>query len=302
MKLRLILKGSSAGQNGKEQLMPGPLYKFVRDVKAVQPILAGNVKFSPSAELNDPCEMVPPVIKDEVVTSLCKLRQNGHTSEDITYYKKQSHLFQKLAPEFMRARLPISVADANRQLKLSVYDDIPLLLRELEKFAQKISDKIGFFCLAQRYDSLPMWAHYAANAQGFVVEYRELHEVFCGDNTGILDEILPVRYERGLTGVTYDPRSYQTLFLAKFLDWSYEKEVRIVKCLNECSQVILDSKRHYFYQVDKKHIARIICGWQMSADNMRAINECRKSINSDVELNQVRLHRDQISITPLSIR
>jgi hypothetical protein len=58
-----------------------------------------------------------------------------------------------------------------------------------------------------------------------------LDKVFAGNDTGVLRQPIAVRYERELTGVSYEPRLHETLFFNKFLDWRYEQEVRIVLSL-----------------------------------------------------------------------
>jgi hypothetical protein len=39
---------------------------------------------------------------------------------------------------------------------------------------RNISARVGILSLSQRYDSLPMWAHYADLARGFVVVLDDL--------------------------------------------------------------------------------------------------------------------------------
>jgi len=63
-----------------------------------------------------------------------------------------------------------------------------------------------------------MWAHYAANAAGLVIEFRDLEAEFGGDSTGVLRQPMVVRYDQHQIGVTFDPQSYRSLFFAKFED------------------------------------------------------------------------------------
>src|SRR5215210_1369461 len=137
-----------------------PLYKIIADPKAIPFLLRGLIKFAPPAELNDPSELTPNVIREEVEKSLYRLRRDGYTEQDLSNLQCQESLFQKLAPRFQAVKVPQTPEEATSLLRSAFYDQISVLEELLTDMVREVSSKVGLFCLSQRYDSLPMWAHY----------------------------------------------------------------------------------------------------------------------------------------------
>ncbi|MEO0479363.1 MAG: DUF2971 domain-containing protein [Planctomycetota bacterium] len=259
------------------------LYKFVTQPDVARFVVGGVVKFSPIAELNDPSELSPTLIPDEVAASLRRLRQDGYSSEDIALLRQQGALLRRLAPMFQAVPVPDSPETANALIRSSFYDDMALLEQLLTKTARVMSESVGLFCLSRRLDSLPMWAHYASNAAGFAVEFRDLEMIFSGDDTGVLRRPIEVRYDRELTGVSFEPRSHESLFFNKFSDWSYEQEVRVVIPLDECTQKERNGSRLYLLKIPQECIARVIVGWNMPEVEIARISDDIRQVNPTVQ-------------------
>jgi hypothetical protein len=273
-----------------------PLYKFVADSSAVSFILRGLIKFTPPNELNDPSELTPNVIHDEVVKSLDQLRRDGYTDEDIVNLRCQQHLFQRLAPRFQAVKAPESPQEATAMIRSSFYDQISILERRLSEMVQEVSSKVGLFCLSARYDSLPMWAHYSRNATGLVVEFVGLEGVFQGDDTGVLYKATPVRYERDQLSVTFDTQSHHSLFFAKFPDWSYEQEVRIVLPLADCCKTTTGDHQLYIREIPHVCISRLILGWNMPTNIRKKIQADVQQLNPQVEIVDAHVIRGRVML------
>ena len=145
------------------------LYKFIADRSAVPYLLQGLIKFTPPADLNDPSELTPNVIHDDVVKSLELIRKNGYTAKDLVNLRRQENLF-RLAPQFQVVSVPETPEQATTLVRSLFYDQISILEQRLSAMLEAVKLEVGLFCLSLRYDSLPMWAHYARNAAGLVVE------------------------------------------------------------------------------------------------------------------------------------
>lgn len=214
------------------------LYKYINEPSAAKFIASGQIKFTTIAKLNDPSEITVNVINEKVVESLQRLRKDGYAEDDLLHLRRQEAVFKRLAPHYQVIPAPTRVEDANMLIKSPIYNQINILEQRLAETVKEIAEKVGVFCLSKGYDSLPMWAHYAKKAEGFVVEYEHLNEVFAGDETGVLWSPTEVRYERGETGgVTFEPKSHDAIFFEKFKDWGYEREVRVVAPLDMCTPV-----------------------------------------------------------------
>ena len=259
-------------------------YKFVNDPKSVPSFLKGRIKFTPIPELNDPSELTSNVIPKDVLASLKRLRKNGYTSDDLIHLQNQGRLLHRLAPGFQAVTVPRTTTQATELIRSSFYDQMPVLEDLLGKTAAEISKKVGIFCVSKRFDSLPMWAHYAANASGLVVEFVRLDDIFSGDDTGVLQKLVSVRYQRETSGVTFEPQSHESLFFEKFEDWSYEKEVRVVMPLEECDHLSVGGNALFLYSIPTYCISRIILGWRMERDVGENIRQNAAKCQNKVEV------------------
>ena len=287
------------------------LYKFIAEPDHIQFLLRGSVKFTPIPDLNDPSELSPVVVEDDVRKSLTRLRLKGYDNQEFVDLRKQGHLLKRLAPECMKIPVPSSPEKATEFIHSDFFDDIPRLERMLYDTAQKISSRVGIFCLSKRRDSLPMWAHYASNAKGLVVEFEDLDKIFPGDKTGVLWQPIPVYYEQDGMGITFEPRSHESLFFCKFTDWSYEREVRIVLPLDDCHQKqdivsnestytchqkqdIVSNESTYTYNIRPICVVRVILGWKMEPKIVRTVRNYVREINPKVNIVQTSFARGRI--------
>jgi len=271
-------------------------YKFISDADAAQFLFQGAIKFTPVAELNDPSELMPNVLLEEVKSSLARLRKQGYNDDDLHYLRAQGHLLKQLAPRFQAVSIPGTKEQATALIRSPFYDSISLLERLLDDTAREISSKVGVFCLSRRYDSLPMWAHYAGNAAGLVVEFADLEGVFPGDVTGVLRRPVAVRYDRHVWGVTFDPQSHESLFFAKFPDWRYEEEVRVVLPLTDCRRKAFGEKVLYAYDIPRSCVKRAILGWRMPPEKRDLVHGHARTHNPEVEIVQARFVRGRIEL------
>ena len=275
-------------------------YKFVSDHTSVPYFLDGSIKFTPISELNDPSELTSNIIKEDVEQSLNRLRKNGYRESDLQYLKQQGHLLQRLAPEFQAARVPQTVVQATTLIRSRFYDNLPLLEQLLAETATQISSKVGLFCVSKRFDSLPMWAHYATSASGLVVVFEGLDDVFQGDDTGVLKKPIDVRYNREESGVTFEPSSHEALFFEKFQDWSYEQEVRVVMPLDECKVVRVKENNLYLYKIPPTHISELIIGWNMKDDSIEKIYKSVQNSSSSIQISRADFRKGEIIKTNLN--
>jgi hypothetical protein len=273
-------------------------YKFIQSMAALPHILSGAIKFARIDELNDPSEMVARVVRDEVLRSRDELMKRGYTDADMENLRRQERLLDRLAPEALVIRTPLTAKQATQQISIAFYQNIELLEARLQEAAALMAERVGVFCVAETVSCLPLWAHYASMGKGFAVEYRDLDTVFHGDDTGVLNGLVPVRYSRDHLGVTFETRSHESIFFSKFPDWSYEREIRVVVPLKDCRQVKVDGGEIYCRDLPKEHVARIICGWKMPDCDRRTIVDEARHINPDVEVCVAKIVGGEVRIEP----
>ena len=111
-------------------------------------------------------------------------------------------------------------------------------LRSLRDTFDELRNTMGVSCLSESDNSLLMWAHYANNHRGMCVEYDLL-----GINSALKFTAVPVIYsqERAcfnffkLESMQNDAMSlFVQSLTSKSLEWSYEKEWRIIRDQESC--------------------------------------------------------------------
>lgn len=269
------------------------LYKYLDTRAACLSVADGNIKFSPISELNDPSELFNFVNISDTEESLDRLRKEGYSDTEMDGLRRQKLLLRRIAPEMILPGLPESKEEATALLKLPIYADYNHLQTLLNFTVNNMISRTGIFCLSTRYDSFPMWAHYAYNARGCIVEFDGLDSFFKGDETGVLNIIRPIEYQTPRRTVTFEPDSHEEVFFSKLSDWSYESEYRIVKPLDECTY---DSgKKMHLLQIPRSYIKRVIVGWNFP-DSIESITKQIHEINPEIEVTLASVDKGVVSI------
>lgn len=272
------------------------LYKFVRSVSAVEGMLRGDLRFSTVSELNDPCELLDEIDEELVVQSLKHMRRVGYSDSEFFWLQRQAALLAALAPESQAIPLPLSPAEAHRQVRSSFYDDVERMARLQRQAVLNIRGSSGILSLTSRYDSLPMWAHYADNARGFVVIFKDLERAFPGDETGVLNQVKSVSYSDEFRGMTFVPSTQNDLFFWKHADWSYEAETRVVSALNMCRLSEVGSTQMHLRAIDCECIRGVILGWNVDDAVKADITRTILTAGRPVDLYQAQIARVSVII------
>jgi len=272
------------------------LFKFVGSKSAVLNMARGSLKFTPLDELNDPSELTPVMDRAAVRSSLESLRINGLTQDQYDWLVRQGAVLDLLAPQEKVLNAPKTLAEANRMLSISTYDNLDHMERKLFAAVESIRAKVGILSLSERYDSLPMWAHYADQAKGFVVIFENLERSFKGDETGSLNVPKPVVYTERFIGMTFDPSTQDRLFFSKLSDWSYEREWRVVTALASCRRS--SDGKLYLRDVAPHHLAGVICGWRVGKEDLSSLRDDLKRVNLNARLIGAILDGGRVILSP----
>jgi hypothetical protein len=168
-----------------------------------------------------------------------------------------------------------------------------MLQQKLDELVEILNSQIGIFCVSDRFDSFPMWAHYAKYAKGYLIQFDELEAQFVGDETGVLSILKKVKYSTPRASVTFEPDSHLSVFFSKLEDWSYENEFRVIKPFSECS---FDKEKNiHLFTINQKAVVRVIVGWKNQEYNDRFIKEVT-GINPKVDVKKARLENGKVVV------
>jgi hypothetical protein len=192
-------------------------------------------------------------------------------------------------------------------------DDPSFRSKTVHALTQAVNKEIGILCLTEKMDNLLMWAHYASNHTGFVIEFNEKHSFF--DRGSEIGHLKKVRYSITRPEVTLlDPtlsdmeHIYQwinDIFCVKSQHWDYEHEWRMIVALKNFQNVIASQQDEiYLFELPKNCITGIILGCRMSTEHKeRILNVLR---NDDeyrhVSLRQAEMDEKEFRLRVIEIR
>lgn len=189
------------------------LYKYLPFSEGSLKILSeGTIKFSKPSEFNDPFDCAPDYESNNVEEFL----------------ESRPDLVDKV---FQLKNVSPKDADCEKRAMVERLKDA------IEKgvFGQKASDNVGICSLSRKPLNLLMWAHYANDHKGFVVEFDIPIETFYP----IKHEVkffewlilLKVEYQDFKPVVNFSDDQETKMkkqFLIKGIDWKYEQEERVI--------------------------------------------------------------------------
>ena len=160
----------------------------------------------------------------------------------------------------------------------------------------------GVTCFSRSPFILPLWAHYADNHKGCVLEFRITEKMSnqIRENNGVLEDIvfpLNVTYNKKRPKA-YDEngivtgQSAQNILLTKDTAWAYEQEMR---AFSDNSPGI--------YPFNKDQLHRVYCGLKMKEDSINEIEslvkEYQKNYGKTVKVERVYLDRNEYKMSKL---
>lgn len=156
--------------------------------------------------------------------------------------------------------------------------------------------KCGILSLSGNLYSFPMWAHYANNAKGFAIEYKNLDKHFKVDETGVLNKLKKVEYNNNRPSLTLDPSDLSEIFFNKLDDWKYELEYRVVRAFADCESVSTGNAQIYVHQVSCNYISKIIVGWNVCQEDFEQIAKIVHEDNSNISVVQAHIENGLICV------
>jgi hypothetical protein len=238
------------------------LYKYGAAVRA-QSLAARRLRFTQPIHFNDPFELAPSI--DGLVGSAHEealLRQAvdvlradpvlGRALYESALQKFEALLglpLRRIFPfdESLRLALPDGpgedptlVRQVNERIRAAFYDDL----------RDRIATAVGVLSLSEVPDSLLMWAHYADEHRGFALGFDGGHRFFDRTLHGpdVARALRPVTYSerrprRYLAAYLEDPEYLfeslaQDFYLTKSLEWSYEREWRMLLPASDADEAI----------------------------------------------------------------
>ena len=267
---------------------PPTLYKYFGPDRAsvLQNCL---VRYSPLGAFNDPFEGRPEVTSLTTETGArdslsAMLPQETRSAYDQLPAEARAMLSYELWEQLLAQEM-ISKEPELIQAMLGLTP----MLRSL--ITQKFDQLLGALCLSEIPDSLLMWSHYGASHAGFVLAFDARHPYF-HEEKGPEDEFRHLRrvlYREARPSATLVEFDGVDFFLVKSGHWSYEREWRIFRPLQE-AEIVYPGEPFgvHLFPFPPSALKAVILGARMTAKSVEASAEY---IRANGSLSHVRIQR-----------
>lgn len=152
----------------------------------------------------------------------------------------------------------------------------------IERTILNFRNGTGIFSLSRIPDNLLMWAHYSNSHKGVVFEFDINHDFFETHAPQKDVNQLEVIYSTHRPKVRINPDEkdeeirteiMKAIFYTKSIDWSYEKEYRLIKPLFGLAPEAKDINGYdiYLFEIPRESIKRIIFGCRMSSQDQHKV-------------------------------
>lgn len=319
-----------------------PIYKYVTEER-IDILENAHIRFTQPSEFNDPFEVYPYFKSfaniDFIDKSVDELKWDDYNKESIT--KQIDKALNEAYVSALKIN-PSKQTELNAALDYLKNHEIlnsckEILLREMNihkpemknmlgscfklesgyrefmlKILRSALDKeIGILCLTEKYDNLPMWAHYANNHNGFVIEFDEMHTFFNQHNNPkkLIGHVNKVCYSlRRPEFMLYDSNLNDSenldnwinnfLFLKSSM-WEYEQEWRMIYTLRDCKNRIKNENHEIcLVSLPIECIKGIILGCNISKESKQNIIALLKSNDnySHIKLSHIELDEKEFRL------
>lgn len=162
---------------------------------------------------------------------------------------------------------------------------------------REIDQTFGILSLTESYDNLLMWAHYADEHRGAVVEIETSDPAFLEPDPDRQDP-REVRYSLSRPRLSVDDQVLLDVFFTKSPQWEYEREYRIVRRLEHATRIEPKSPTDppiYVFPCPNRCLRSIIFGQRFPQNRPELVAAVREHLNQTstehVALRQARVDR-----------
>lgn len=218
------------------------------------------------------------------------------------------HLYKRIAGNYLRdfKNFKFSFKTYAELEKKAIMEVAPGFKEGRQKdLIDALNAKFALLCLSKTEQNLPMWAHYADQYRGFVIQFDGTHEFFNPKDGNHIVREVKYKEERpwvGLDDAINDEA--QEILYTKSPDWGYEKELRLVRQIRHGVRVeAAPGKPAYAFALPPECITSVLLGCRAST-TLR--DDIQKSLSQPdykhVSLMQTNIHRDKFSLDTQNLK
>ncbi len=257
-------------------------FKYL-DKRGLVLTLKNGMKFSNFQSFNDLEEYTGVLDEDHIESTRELMACKPDLERDADLFVKQGILLRRLG-------LYINEDENNREIfpelvqgsRVKEYEES---LQAYQNLYSHIRKRILAYCLSKNLYSRSMWAYYADQYAGGVIEFCDLELEFRGDETEYFDLVRPVDYVSQKSRIGMDPRHSFFLGFEKNIEWAHEVEYRILLPFDDPR--FMHREGVATLSIPGKRISRVYLGARASDSDVEELEEL---VDLTPELHHVTVH------------
>jgi hypothetical protein len=225
------------------------LYKYVT-LDILNKIIDGYIRFTPPGKFNDPFEM-PAIMAWEAREQFAGLSGLVKQTEEI-----MDGLMSLSIPKVaMTPPINYFKGTGTSEAKEQNLSEKELQVQILNRI-DEIDSTFGILSLTKTKENLLMWAHYADDHRGAVIEF-EFDDIFLYWNDPDRKFAKQVEYLNDRAKIPVNEDVLMEHFFTKSPEWKYEEEFRIIRHLNHADKIADDI---HLFELPPQYIRHIYFG------------------------------------------
>ena len=168
------------------------------------------------------------------------------------------------------------------------------------------AERIGVLCLSEDHTNLLMWAHYADSHRGICVGFDSSHSFFCRRiaRDDELRQLRKLSYSKDRPHIELVNAVGFSDFLTKSMDWSYEREWRMLMPLEDANVTVPGNPRPIsLFNVAPSAVTKIFIGAAASHDTIEVVKGClaNRSDAAHIAVYRMQLSEAHYRLEPIRV-
>ena len=267
---------------------PKSVYKYISPCRARNVLESLLIRFSQASVLNDALEFRPAL---KGMGSRAELEQGVRERLQTRYPGIFEQIRATHAPQ-VAAQLITEVVSAGA----SAVDTQANFDRSVKEVYRLLDENFGILTLSETPSSALMWSYYADGGRGFLIEFDGLHSWFWDKR----DERDSFRHLHQMNYLERAPAYFlslrdETALYTKSIEWSHEKEWRIIRNFNDASVKVGPDdhgKDVLLFAIPPSCIKSVVIGYKA---DLEAVQHLKDTANGNIALSHVTFKRAILS-------
>lgn len=297
-------------QEDDRPLPPPVVYKYV-GAERIDVLRNGNIRFTPPLNTNDIFEV------RQTFEMLAGPKMQKLFAEQATALDINDTLIDAIKDTPLAGMSPEELKEAFKaatggDLETSLQGMLSIMLNDFvfstmnsPKAMDDLLTKFGrdLICLSltERFDSSPMWAHYAGNSTGFVIAFETDNIFFRRGDAGDRQGLHKITYFDGKIAEVMD--DVYAAFMSKQKDWAYEREWRLYVKADQASKTLTkDTDTIYLVDFPREAVQRVILGLRASEELVADMLSVLANQYPHAQLTRLQADRGTASLTEVLVK